>query len=141
MLLVDLDNIYIINNKSNISILKKRLEQLEKIDNNIIFFGNEYTADFIKANNLKIKVNISKYNGKDSCDHELIHYAIKKKYNISIVTNDKILQKLAFYLSKNQIMFYEYIKNKLIKKKVDLKLDKEIMTLFIKSYELYKTRF
>ena len=79
MLLIDLDNIYIINNKPDLNILNKRLKRLQKLDTDIKYFGNQYTFDYIKSHKIPIKVKVSKYTGKDASDHELVNYGLKHK--------------------------------------------------------------
>lgn len=142
MLLVDLDNIYIINYKPDLDTLKKRLKRIQKLDTDIRYFGNEFTNNYIKTNKIPIKVKVSKYTGKDASDHELIHYGFKKP-KCKILTNDKTLQKLSYFIYKQIPDFYEFASDHKLKKvRVDLCLNsKEMLGSIIKSYELYKTRF
>lgn len=140
MLLVDLDNIYIIDENPNLLVLRKRLIKIQKLDTNCKYFGNKYTEKYIKDNKIKLKVIMSEFNGKDSSDHELIYYGINKK-NVSVLTNDKTLQKLVFFLFSGKITFYEFKENRIVKVTVNLDLDKNTLETLIKSYELYKMRY
>lgn len=146
VILVDLDNIYIKDEKPSVSLLQDRLEVIAKFCKNYICFGNVYTKDFLKSNNIKVpKMYISKIMN-DSADHMIIHklgYYLNNYAKVSVVTNDKTLIKLAGFIHKKPITFYVFNNLDLVPlnaQELCFK-EKEQLQKFITSYNLYKIRY
>ena len=148
IILVDLDNLYIINNKVNIPILLKRKEMIEKIENiKVIWFCNKKTAKLMKDENI-IFTNLKISNIiNDSADHNLINYINKYKKNnkFTIITNDKTLMRVLYFIKKDKnIEFLSFVGKKIekITNKINLCFKNKIdLDKFLTSYNLYKSRY
>ena len=147
--LVDLDNIFIMNNIANAKALKIRINKLQKKFSDIVWFGNDYTYRFAKDNNVHLSPFKKTYNAKDATDHSIIKYmqTVSNKYDrVVIVTNDKILQKLAYYLNDDIPLGFLGFTPKYSKMKEVLPIDmcfknKYELKDFIESHDLFRKRF
>jgi hypothetical protein len=82
ILYVDVDNLYIQNNKISIPLLKKRVAAINGfakknkiMASNVHWFGNAFTADIITSNGVRIPPEhfITTNIDKDTADHMIIH--------------------------------------------------------------------
>jgi hypothetical protein len=146
ILLVDVDNLYIMKNKPNIELFKSRMELIKKVSKKIIYFGNIATQHFLSQNNIKLPNFTVSVIEKDTSDHKIINSLSKynKKYEVYIVTNDKILMKLAAFINREPLRFLYFSSNNDLN---DIEMDTSCfkdddqLKKFILSYNLYKTRY
>lgn len=99
--LVDVDNIFILDNKPSLVALSARIKHIEETHDNIVWFGNEYTSTFMNINDIKIRPFNKSTNHKDATDHKMLKFLKRsqKQYdNVFIVTSDKTLQRLVYFL-------------------------------------------
>lgn len=151
--LVDLDNIYFIDSKPRLDVLKTRIHKIKSSLKDPTFFGNTWTENFMKEHEIDLKSSFkSSKIGKDTADHDLIHFIAKlpKKTKIAIVTNDKTLQRFIYFKfsDKYDLTFYHFSPDdnadgKLKKNKsVGLSFDSpRDLKKFLDSYILYQKRF
>lgn len=145
--LVDLDNIFIINDVPSASILLSRIEMLKKTYNTIIWFGNSFTQNFLKQHNIHVHpLKVSK-NEKDASDHKIVKWVEESLswQNIQVITGDKTLQRLVYFKcsSNKNIKFRKFVKHhdtlRTIRN-VDICFKtRAALQKFINSYNLYKT--
>lgn len=149
IVLVDLDNLYIINNKVNVVKLKTRLNSIVNMKLPTKYFGNKFTKHILTHNKIPLKMHTTEIQ-KDSADHAMIHSLkqLQTKYDVvHIVSNDMVLAKLAYFLSEHpdKLIFHNILKsndrvstfnieNYCFKHKLELQK-------FLDSYNLYKARF
>lgn len=140
---VDTDNLYIINNKVNVPILKKRISEIKGMNYRTYWFGNKFTEGVIKKNNIDINMITSEIES-NSADHNLIKYITRtKNTNILVITSDSTLQKLAIFLNPNKIVrVAKFEKNELIPVAVDYNFkNRERLLVFLQSLALYMKRY
>lgn len=148
IVLVDLDNLYIINNKVSVTKLKNRLSAIAHLRLPTKYFGNRFTKHLLMHNKIPLRMYTTEVQ-KDSADHALIHFlkGFEDKYDVlHIVSNDMVLAKLAYFLSDHpdKLRFHKVSSNDLVSAynihnycfKHKLELQK-----FLDSYNLYKARF
>jgi rRNA-processing protein FCF1 len=148
VILVDLDNLYIINDKINIPILLKRKEMIENVSHSkIIWFCNKVTSKLMKDEKIIFK-NLKISNVKnDSADHNLMNYLEKHKNTkkFTVVTNDKTLMRVLYFIHKSKNIEFLSFKGKKIEKitnKINICFEKQIdLEKFLTSYNLYKSRY
>jgi hypothetical protein len=153
VVLVDLDNLYIVNNRVNVDILKTRLDHIKTFATKaprakILYYGNTATLSVITKLNLGIDLRSSTIE-KNSADHNIINdlkmfFGVQK---LTIITHDKTLARLAKFMahSSQKIHFMGFDKttqelapfdivSTCFAKRIDL-------IKFIESYNLYKRRY
>ncbi len=143
IVLVDLDNLYIINNHVNVKVLKARVDKIKQINSKTYWFGNEYTHNIVQ----KYKVDVDLIHSKietNSADHNLINYMEKSNNpNALIITGDSTLCKLAAFInSKKKLTFAKFSSDELIPVDVDYNFKtREHLLKFVQSLALYANRF
>ena len=146
---VDLDNLYIINNKVSPKTLISRVKILINMFSNftISFFGNSYTQGLLDKFNLSEHVKFySSDIETNSADHNLINYIGKMRdKKIIVVSSDVTLCRIARYIHEGskQIAFIKFdAANNLGTFPIDFKFNrKEHLEKFITSLALYNTRY
>lgn len=143
MILVDLDNLIITQSKLNMTLFKKRKEVIEKLGQDVIWFCNKVTANIMKEFDIKLlgKLVVTKVEA-DSADHHLIHFALKKKNHV-IISNDKALMRLLYFMNHNgKMLFFSFKKEQLLKNSISICFEKrQELEKFLQTYNLYKIRF
>jgi hypothetical protein len=148
---VDLDNLYIINNKVSPKTLIARVKAILTIFRQykcvISFYGNSFTKGLLDKYELSDQVNFYASDIEtNSADHNLINALgnYKVKRNI-IISGDMTLCRIARYIhgENKQLAFVRFdAANKLETFPVDFKfVRKEHLDKFIKSLALYNTRY
>ena len=111
MILVDVDNLYIVEQKVNPTLLKKRMMYLIDLKRPIMWFGNAFTAKVLQGVKELSHINMTITNkDKDTADHAILAYLSASPHKIAhIVSNDKALAAAAWYLcpyTKIRMMTY-----------------------------------
>ena len=147
--LVDLDNIYIINNKVNVPKLKRRIQVVkDSLNMPIVYFGNEFTKRILLENEIKVKMTTTPVL-KDSADHSLIskiNSLVKKHKEAHIITADVSLGNLAYFIAEkpDNLIFHRFLKSDKLEEYDVMKYcfkNKRTLQKFLDSYNLYKSRF
>lgn len=103
-LLVDVDNLYIVHGRINMSIFGKRIDQIKQYGKkngmNMYWFGNTFTARLLQKhqsfNSLKL---VTSHIAKDTADHAILYHVEKtRSKDVTIVSNDVSLAKVAWCL-------------------------------------------
>lgn len=140
---VDVDNLYIINNRVNVPILKSRINEIKAMQARTYWFGNTFTEGVVKKNNIDINMITSEIES-NSADHNLIKYITRtKNKNILVITSDSTLQKLAIFLNpEKNIRVGKFVKNELTYVTVDYNFkNRERLLRFMQSLALYIKRY
>lgn len=140
---VDLDNLYIINNRVNVPILKSRIEEIKKMKSKIYWFGNTFTSNIVQKNDIKINV-IDTAIEVNSSDHKLINNIQRSQAKkIMLISSDMTLARIALYLNPDKtISFQRFTNNRLEEFHVDYKFEnRKHLTKFMESLALYIKRF
>lgn len=146
---VDLDNLYIIDDKVRPKVLSKRLGILKKMmgGSTMVFFGNQFTQSLLEQYDLLhgIKFLVTDIEA-NSADHNLINTITKNKSlkKVIVVSGDKTLCRLALFLNpRKHILFLNFNEHdKVVKSTIDFCFHKRIaLEKFMKSASLYSTRY
>lgn len=140
---VDVDNLYIINNRVNVPILKRRIDEIKKFKSRIYWFGNTFTSNIIHKYDIKIDI-IDTAIEVNSADHRLINQILRtKNKKITIISGDMTLARVALYLNPDKdISFKKFTQNTLEEFDVDYKFNnRDQVTKFMQSLALYIERF
>lgn len=142
--LIDLDNLYIINNKVNIKALRRRIAYLKSVTKKIYWFGNAFTADLVQKYNIEIDVISTKVE-VNSADHTLINFIGKlQARKVQIVSGDTTLQRIAKFLYPDRnLTFARFTDHHILETvTVDFKFKtKKQLEKFVISLRLYAQRF
>lgn len=148
---IDLDNLYIINNKVSPKTLITRVKTLISVFGkhkcDVSFFGNSFTEGLL--NKYKLLHHVKFYASDietNSADHNLIHSIGKvKDKKIIVVSSDLTLCRIARYMygERLALAFVRFnAENVLEAFVVDFKFNrKEHLDKFMKSLALYNTRY
>jgi len=100
MILVDVDNLFIVRDKVDAKLLVHRIRELRALRKPIQWFGNTFTARVVHAQPDLQDISIIITNkAKDTADHAILAYLHKSPIKTAwIVSNDKALAKAAWYL-------------------------------------------
>lgn len=105
MIVVDLDNLYIVDNHVNTSVLRKRINAIHQFAiNNCIskkaiwWFGNNATG--VLLGRLGIEIPLITINlGKDTADHAILQHLMTRRWKHAfIVSNDQTILSIAWVL-------------------------------------------
>jgi hypothetical protein len=145
VIFVDVDNLYIVDDKIDIPLLRKRVKAIKKLKKTTYWFGNTFTAKVVSQNNIDIDILDIEIE-TNSSDHNLINYMIKTKgKNLMVISADNILCKLAMFLNPMKTVgfarFQKYT-NEMYEVQVgyDFKSREQLMN-FMKSLSLYMKRY
>lgn len=140
---VDVDNLYIINNKVNVNILKERVKMIKNMNGRKFWYGNTFTGDIVRNN----KIDIDMVNSKietNSADHNIIHtITTMKDKHIYLISKDMTLCRLAKFLNQDKnIKFIKITSRNVEEFQVDFNFKKpQSLDKFLESLALYKQRF
>lgn len=144
---VDLDNLYIINNKVSPTTLLLRVKALLKLFGaRVHFYGNSFTQGLLQKRGVYDTLNFHVSDIEtNSADHNLIHMITRSKSKrIVVVSSDMTLCRLAKYLHPlKSFMFLKFTDdNMLVKMTVDFQFQhKHQLDKFMTSLDLYHTRY
>lgn len=144
-LYVDLDNIYIVNKKPNITLLKKRVMKIKTLNIPVKYFGNTYTWNIVKQNKIRLNMTISDI-AKNSADHSMLNSILRDNTNnVFILTYDVTLGRLASYLVKNKnvkLAQFDDADDEIYVHDIDFQFKRrKDLSKFLDSLELYKLRY
>lgn len=113
MIVVDLDNLYIVNDKVSMDVLESRLEAIRKLatEHNVkkvYWFGNSHTFRIMQAHpslvkRFDIQLTVSDV-AKDTADHALLHFVVNRSRSkpVYVVSNDASISNLVWYISSTK---------------------------------------
>jgi len=140
---VDLDNLYIVNNKIDVDVMRQRINNIKSLNMKTHWYGNMYTQKIVNKYDIDIDL-ISSNVAVNSADHNIINDMTRaKNKNVSIITSDLTLCRIALYLNPDKnIAFYRFYQNSLQRFFVDFSFKtREHLDKFLKSLILYMKRF
>lgn len=145
---VDVDNLYIINNKVNQHTLIHRVNTILTRfsgSHDIYFFGNSFTQNVLSKYGILMNNFYVSDIEANSADHNMIHSILKTKHkNITIITGDMTLCRTALYIHRSKnISFLKFDEtHDLHNLEVDFKFARiEQLDKFVKSLALYSVRY
>lgn len=99
---VDLDNLYIINNRVDVHMLRKRVAAIQALGLKTVWFGNTFTSGVVRKNKIGIDVVESPVEANSS-DHSLVRMLCRSgSKNALVVSADVTLCRVATYLCPGQ---------------------------------------
>lgn len=140
---VDVDNLYIVNNKIDIEILRQRITSIKSLNMKTHWYGNTFTQKILSKYDIDIDLIDSNVE-VNSADHNIIHDITRVKYkNITVITGDITLCRIALYLNpQKNIAFHKFYQNSLQRFFVDFSFKtREHLDKFLRSLILYMKRF
>ena len=140
---VDVDNLYIINNKVNVNVLKERIKLLKGTPGKKLWFGNTFTANLVRSSMIDIDIIDSKIE-TNSADHNIINkITTMQDKQIYLVSRDITLCRLAKFLNEDKHIKFMKISGKNLQQfDVDFNFKKkENLVKFLESLALYHHRF
>lgn len=145
---VDVDNLYIINNKVNQHTLMHRVNHILTTfsgSHDIYFFGNSFTQNVLSKYGILMNNFYVSDIEANSADHNMIDSIFKTKdKNVTIITGDMTLCRIALYIHRSKnISFLKFDESHdLHSLEVDFKFARrEQLDKFIKSFALYSVRY
>lgn len=108
IMLVDVDNLYIVHGKINMAVLTKRINVIraygKQRDMKLYWFGNTFTGRLLQSHHAFSKLKLITSNiAKDTADHAILHQVEKSRSSeVVIVSNDASLPKVAWCLCPNK---------------------------------------
>lgn len=149
---VDLDNLYIINNKVSPKTLLERVSYIMKTYGNtghkLMFFGNSFTQGILHKYGLlqgsRMKFFVSEIEA-NSADHNLIfHISRSKSRRVIIITGDMTLCRIAKYVyTKKDVTCMKFSDDHMLHPfEVDFRFARrEQLDKFLNSLALYSVRY